>query len=151
MAAMFRFCILLSAVAIPNIALSETTALNTEMTVLSSTTKWTNSSGSTMVLALSPAAAQPYVFNVSGHYVNKATGFGCQGTSFPLSGVYYSNTQVISFSVAWSNSSQDCQSVTGWTGYFDFLKPTPELIADWNLAFKTANGKTIMQGNDVFK
>jgi len=116
------------------------------------TAYWTNQSGSTMTLAFDCNGSQVAVCTVSGSYVNNVTGYRCKGTSYPITGVYYSKTGTISWSVAWSNSYQDCASVTGWTGYLDPFSPGPlKLVTNWNLAYSTGRGVlAIMQGKDTF-
>jgi hypothetical protein len=87
---------------------------------------------------------------VSGVYVNNASGFLCKGTAYPLNGIYYANTQTISFSVAWSNANEDCQSVTGWTGYIKFSQSPLTMYTNWNLAFSGIGGQQIEPGKDIF-
>jgi len=116
-----------------------------------STSYWTNQSGSTMALTFDCNGSQPGVCQLSGVYVNNATGFNCQGTPYPLVGVYYINTQTVSWSVAWSNAFEDCASVTGWTGYLSFSSSSLQLVTYWNLAYSTGgSGRAIMQGQDTF-
>ncbi|MFQ1702155.1 avidin/streptavidin family protein [Loktanella agnita] len=97
---------------------------------------------------LSPS--QPATYIVSGYYVNNTQGYNCQGTAYPITGIYYANTQTLSFSVAWSNSSEDCQSVTGWTGYVDYGATPLQMVTNWNLAYESTGGSQIMQGQDTF-
>ncbi|MFP6756808.1 MAG: avidin/streptavidin family protein [Alphaproteobacteria bacterium] len=122
---------------------------NPGMGLLASGLSWTNQSGSVASLTFT-ASSQPGTYVMSGYYVNNVAGYGCQGTPYPLSGIYYVNTQTISFSVAWSNSSEDCQSVTGWTGYFDVSQSPMTMTTNWNLAYSTGSGQAIAQGKDVF-
>lgn len=73
---------------------------------------WTNQSGSTLhIEAISPTGM------VTGHYINRAAGFACQNTVYPVTG--WLNGTAITFSVTWTNATQSCNSVTGWTGSFD--------------------------------
>ncbi len=116
-----------------------------------SATHWTNQSGSTMTLLFNCDGSQVGVCQLSGTYVNNAAGFLCQGTPYPLTGVYYINTQTISWSVAWSNAHEDCASVTGWTGYLDISSNPLQFETDWNLAYSTGgSGRAIMPGHDTF-
>jgi hypothetical protein len=81
--------------------------------------------------------------------VNNAAGFGCQGTHYPLSGIYYIGSSTMSFSVAWSNAYADCKSVTGWTGYYSYSDQ--RIHTDWNLAYLQSTGNPmIASGSDVF-
>lgn len=123
--------------------------LSPEAEFLASATSWTNQSGSVASISFT-ASTQPATQEVSGTYINNAAGFNCQGTPYPLSGIYYINTRTISFSVAWSNSSEDCQSVTGWTGYIDLGQTPFKMVTNWNLAYSGASGPEILQGSDTF-
>lgn len=114
-------------------------------------TYWTNQGGSTMTLVLNCAKSQFGVCPASGTYINNEAGFNCQGTPYPLTGVYYINTQTISWSVAWSNANEDCQSVTGWTGYLNLTSNPLQFVTNWNLAYSTGgSNRTILQGQDTF-
>lgn len=107
---------------------------------------WTNQAGSTASFTFSQTS-QPATYSVTGVYINREAGYRCQNTPYPLTGIYYANTLTISFAVAWSDASQDCQSVTGWTGYFgDRL----QLETNWNLAFRNGSTPSIASGKDVF-
>ncbi len=119
------------------------------MRLLAEGTSWRNQRGSVASITFT-LSSQPGTYVLSGNYVNNAAGYQCQGTPYPLSGIYYANTQTLSFSVAWSNSSANCQSVTGWTGYFDLSQSPITMITDWNLAYSTGSGGAILQGQDVF-
>jgi hypothetical protein len=103
---------------------------------------WTNQSGSVMTLNFGPGAA------VSGTYVNNAAGFGCQGTPYALSGWVLGN--FISFSVAWNNGIENCNSVTGWTGYAHIAGGTVQIQTNWSLAYQSGSGPQIMTGQDTF-
>lgn len=93
-------------------------ALEIDPRLTDSATYWTNQGGSTMTLVFKCGESQFGVCPLSGTYINReGGGFHCQGTPYPLTGVYYINTQTISWSVAWSSAYEDCASVTGWTGY----------------------------------
>ncbi|MEM8638721.1 MAG: avidin/streptavidin family protein [Cyanobacteria bacterium P01_G01_bin.54] len=124
-----------------------------EAQLANSTTHWINQGGSKMTLVLANCGvSQPIVCQASGTYVNNEPGYKCQGSPYPLTGVYYINTQTISWSVAWSNGHDDCQSVTGWTGYLGSNSSGQlQFLTDWNLAYATSGGgRTIQQGKDTF-
>jgi len=106
-------------------------------------TKWVNQVGSVATLYFDTNTG-----TVTGTYVNNAPGFQCQGTPYPLSGWILSD--FISFSVTWINGAQNCNSVTGWTGYAFQSGNTIKLQTNWNLAYQGANGPTIQAGQDVF-
>ena len=78
---------------------------------------------------------------ITGSYVNNAAGFQCQGTSYPLVG-WYLNTAT-TFSVIWSNSAANCNSVTAWTGNY----VGGNFVMDWSLS---QTGGPILMGKDTF-
>ena len=100
---------------------------------------WTNQSGSTLhIEVISPGGM------ITGHYINRAAGFGCQNTAYPVTG--WLNGTAVTFSVTWINSTQSCNSVTGWTGSFDPSFTT--LTTNWVIA---RNGSTELRtGQSVF-
>ena len=100
---------------------------------------WTNQSGSTLhIEAVSPGGM------ITGHYINRAAGFSCQNTAYPVTG--WLNGTAITFSVTWTNSTQSCNSVTGWIGSFDPSFTT--LSTNWVIA---ANGsQELRTGQSVF-
>ena len=103
---------------------------------------WQNQSGSTMTLNFDTNGG------VTGYYVNRAAGTGCQNSYYPLVGRYNSN--YISFSVSWSNSVETCNSATAWAGYFYFSNGESQIVTDWNLAYQGASGPAIESGSDTF-
>lgn len=103
-----------------------------------------------MSLTFTPDPSSGKIYDLSGYYINNAPGFSCRGTPYALTGRYYVNTQTLSFNVVWTNASEDCQSVTGWTGYINLSSPLT-IQTDWNLAYVNSSGqKTIDSGSDVF-
>ncbi|MBL4892401.1 MAG: hypothetical protein JKX91_11395 [Rhizobiaceae bacterium] len=131
-------------------AMADSQTVSAEMQMLSTATSWVNQSGSVASISFAAAPTQPATYIVSGHYVNNAAGYQCQGTAYPLNGIYYTNTQTISFSVAWSNSTENCQSVTGWTGYIDLSTSPLKMITKWNLAYLNSGSQQIFPGSDTF-
>jgi len=120
-----------------------------DLEILSQQSTWTNQSGSMATIDLS-RSSQPYTYTVSGVYVNNAPAFKCRGTPYPVTGIYYANSGMISFNVAWSSANEDCGSVTGWTGYIVFNRASAHMITDWNLVFTGAVGPQIALGKDTF-
>jgi hypothetical protein len=100
---------------------------------------WTNQSGSTLYIdSVAPGGM------VTGRYINRAAGFACQNTAYPVTG--WLNGTAITFSVIWTNSTQSCNSVTGWTGSFDLSFTT--LSTNWVIA---RNGsRELTTGQSVF-
>lgn len=130
-------------------ALGDDQSSKAKAEMLATTSSWVNQSGSVASLSFT-ASTQPGTYTVSGTYINNAAGYECQGTPYPVSGIYYANTQTISFAVSWSNSSEDCQSVTGWTGYIDLATSPLVMTTNWSIAYQTNNGHAISQGSDTF-
>ncbi len=81
---------------------------------------------------------------MTGYYINRAAGFQCQNTAYPVTGWIYG--RAISFTVVWQNTAENCQSVTGWTGFFSADFST--ITTNWLLA--VSGGTTIGSGQDVF-
>jgi Avidin family len=101
---------------------------------------WTNQSGSTLYIdAIAPSG------QITGHYINRAQGFGCQNISYPVTGWTYGTS--ITFTVKWQSSTQSCNSITSWTGFFYNGKITTL----WQLVVNgSTNPNQILQGSDVF-
>lgn len=118
--------------------------------LLEHATSWTNQSGSVADISFSKTSV-PDIYQVTGTFLNNASGFGCRGTPYQLVGSYYAGTQTISFTVAWSNSTANCQSVTGWTGYIDLSVSPLTMTTDWNLAHIFAAEHQISRGADIFQ
>lgn len=138
------------AVAVPEYSFADSQKSSFEQDMIEVASSWTNQSGSVASISFEQSTSQPHVYVVSGTYVNNNDQYQCKGTPYPLSGVYYTNTETISFSVAWSNSSEDCQSVTGWTGYIDVGSSQIKMETNWNLAYSDPSGWQIEQGEDTF-
>jgi len=114
---------------------------------------FSNQLGSTMSLTFTQSNTQAGVWTLSGQYVNNAPNTNCRGTPYPVQGVYFPNTSVstMSFSVAWTNSYENCNSVTGWTGYLSVVGGGHlQINTDWNLAYQSSTGGAISSGADVF-
>jgi hypothetical protein len=111
--------------------------------VTSASSTWKNQSGSTMLIAIDTFG------NVTGQYINRAQGTGCQNSPYPLVGRVTGD--FIAVSVAWNNSTENCNSVTGWTGYAQVSGSNVEIVTNWNLAYQSASGGKIEQGKDTFQ
>ncbi len=99
---------------------------------------WVNQSGSTLTIT-------GYGANNSftGYYINRAAGFGCQNTQYPVSG--WVNGFTIGWSVNWANSTQNCGSVTAWAGYYS--SASGQILTKWSLA---TSAPDIIVGGDTF-
>jgi len=110
---------------------------------------WKNEGGSIFTItSIDPASGQ-----MSGNYINNMKGYKCQGTPYPVTGYVYGN--MISWSVSWRTNKlsdiagNDCNSVTGWTGYYD--SASNKILTDWNLAYLAAPSiYKIMKDKDTF-
>lgn len=102
---------------------------------------WTNQSGSTFYIDSVAPSGQ-----LTGHYINRAQGYGCQNTAYPATGWIYGTA--ITFTVDWINATEACNSITSWTGFYY----NGQITTLWQLV---VNGSTstsqIIQGSDVFK
>ena len=101
---------------------------------------WTNQRGSTLYLEALSANGQ-----ITGYYVNRASGTSCQNIPYPLVGWVYGSG--ITFTVKWQGSIQSCNSITSWTGFLY----QGRINTLWQLVINgsTSTGQ-IQQGNDIF-
>lgn len=138
-------------------ASAESQGVSLENGLVATTTGWTNQDGSVAHFQVAGSTSQPHTYSVKGTYINNASGYGCQGTPYPLTGTYYFNPSVaggielLTFSVAWSNASADCMSETSWTGFLTQNGSTWEIVTQWHLAFQSPAGYQIKSGSDTFK
>lgn len=102
---------------------------------------WTNQSGSVLTIGSIDGQGQ-----ITGSYVNKASGYRCQNIPYPVTGWVYGSA--ITFTVKWQSSSESCSSITAWTGFLDNQGQIETL---WQLV---VNGSTstnqILKGSDTF-
>lgn len=111
---------------------------------LKGATTWVNQSGSIMTISVNSKGA------VSGQYINRAAGTKCQGTPYKISGWALNN--FISFSVRWDNAHENCNSITGWTGYATADSSGKiNIKTKWNLVYQSASGSQIQPGEDTFQ
>lgn len=108
--------------------------------ILASRGGWVNQSGSVLLISM-PAGGM-----FTGTYINNAAGTGCLGGSFPLTG--RTTGSHMAWSVAWTNATANCNSVTAWAGNFN--SSTGVLTTKWSLAYTSQGGGIIETGSDVF-
>ena len=104
--------------------------------------KWVNELGSEMeIVTVDPNGA------ITGIYINRAAGFDCQDEPMALSG-WLNRGLLISFSVRWKNEHVDCDSLTGWTGYY----ASGQIFTNWELVYISARTglPTRLDGSDTF-
>ncbi len=110
-------------------------------TILQALSAWTNQSGSTLYIDTIGSNGL-----LTGTYINRAQGYGCQNISYPVTGWVYGTA--ITFNTIWQSTTESCNSITAWTGFYH----QGAISTLWQL---TINGSTsssqILQGNDTFK
>lgn len=105
---------------------------------------WQNQRGSTLYIEDIDSEGK-----ITGHYINRASGFNCQGTPYPLTGWVLENTNTITWTVKWENTSENCSSLTSWTGFFS--SDCQSMSTLWQLVVNgTTSTKQIWQGADNF-
>ena len=102
---------------------------------------WENQSGSTLQIDSIGSDGL-----ITGTYINRASGYGCQNISYPVTGWAYGTA--LTFNTLWESASESCNSITAWAGFLS----QGQISTLWNL---TINGSTsasqIIQGSDTFK
>ncbi len=101
---------------------------------------WTNQSGSTLYIDSIDTSGK-----LTGHYINRAAGYGCQNIAYPVTGWVYGTA--ITFTTLWQSSTVSCNSITAWTGFLY----QGQINTQWQLVI---NGSTspqqIVKGSDLF-
>jgi hypothetical protein len=101
---------------------------------------WTNESGSTLYINSIASNGQ-----LSGTYINRAAGWGCQNTPYPVTGWVYGTA--ITFTVNWQNATESCNSITAWTGFYYQGK----INTLWQLVVNNSTSTSqIYKGADTF-
>ena len=118
-------------------------------TVLQNPSNWDNNNGSVMTIELEPLDTAG-VFAITGSYVNEVPNTGCQGLPYPVIGFYNENTSQIAFAVSWANPTEDCTSMTSWTGYARPAGGGLELKTKWHIISSRDGGEPVRAGDDVF-
>lgn len=112
-----------------------------ELTALSA---WVNQDGSTLYINSINSQGQ-----LSGSYINKAAGYACKNSPYPVNGWVFGTA--ISFSTKWQNSVESCNSITSWSGFYTNVGGQGKISTLWQLVI---NGSTspsqIIKGQDVF-
>lgn len=105
---------------------------------------WKNQRGSTLHIEDIDTEGK-----ITGYYINKAKGYACQGTPYPVTGWVLEGTNTITFAVKWENTVENCSSITAWTGFFN--KDCDRLTALWQLVINGATDPSqIIKGMDTF-
>lgn len=103
---------------------------------LNALTIWQNQRGSTFSLD----TYNPQTGAITGTYINRAAGFSCIGTPYPVVGWILGSA--MTWSVIWNNNYQNCNSVTGWSGFY----ANDTITTKWVLSSQAS----ILTGDDVF-
>jgi hypothetical protein len=110
-------------------------------TSLQALSAWTNQSGSTLYIDTIGSNGL-----LTGTYINRAQGYACKNISYPVTGWVYGTA--ITFNTIWQSTTESCNSITAWTGFYYQGK----ISTLWQL---TINGSTstsqILKGSDTFK
>lgn len=102
---------------------------------------WTNQSGSTLYIDSVGSDGL-----LTGTYINRAAGYGCQNISYPVTGWVYGTA--ITFNTVWKSTTQSCNSITAWTGFY--YKGAISTL--WQLSVNGSSSTSqILQGSDTFK
>jgi len=108
------------------------TSLTASAQVLPPFSSWVNQRGSSLYVGFVNGN------QFSGTFINRASGFQCQGIPYPANGMVYPNGAV-TFVVNFTN----CDSVTTWTGQ---VKGS-QIPTKWTLVYRN---KPYMRGTDLF-
>lgn len=118
-----------------------TYADSNQSTSLQAHSAWTNQDGSTLYIDTIRSDGL-----LTGTYINRAQGYNCQNISYPVTGWVYGTA--ITFNTIWQSTTESCNSITAWTGFYYQGK----ISTLWQI---TINGSTstsqIIQGSDTFK
>ncbi len=105
---------------------------------------WQNQSGSQLFIENIDSYG-----NITGYYVNHASGFPCKDTPYPLTGWMLDNSNIITFSVKWQNAMQNCMALTSWIGYVGEDGKT--ITTHWQLVKDGCSElDNILMGDDIF-
>lgn len=101
---------------------------------------WTNQSGSTLYIDSIGSNGQ-----LTGTYINRAQGYGCQNIAYPVTGWVYGTA--ITFTTTWQSAAESCNSITAWTGFLY----QGQIQTLWQLVINgSSSTKQIIQGADTF-
>ncbi|MDB4456237.1 avidin/streptavidin family protein [bacterium] len=102
--------------------------------------QWINQLGSTLTISTIDSSGL-----LTGSYVNKAAGYPCQDTAYPVTG-WVDGTAIV-FNTLWINSTESCNSITAWTGFYY----NDEISTLWQLVSDGATSTSeISSGSDTF-
>ena len=115
-------------------------AAKSDSVSISANTQWVNQLGSTLTITAIDSSGL-----LSGNYINKAAGYHCQDTAYPVTG--WVDGTAITFNTLWINSTESCNSITAWTGFYY----NNEISTLWQLVKDGATSTSqISSGSDKF-
>ena len=125
---------------VPLLASFSATAEKMETVSITASTQWTNQLGSTLTITAIDSTGL-----LTGSYVNKAAGYPCKDTAYPVTG-WVDGTAIV-FNTLWINGIESCNSITSWTGFYY----NNEISTLWQLVEDGATATSqISSGNDTF-
>ena len=117
-----------------------TIAAEDEAVSISANTQWINELGSVLTITTIDSTGL-----LTGNYVNKAAGYPCKDTAYPVTG-WVDGTAII-FNTLWINSTESCNSITAWTGFYY----NNQISTLWQLVEDGATAVSqISSGSDTF-
>ncbi|WP_445945773.1 avidin/streptavidin family protein [Shewanella sp.] len=117
------------------------TLMAQELTAMSA---WVNQDGSTLYINSINAQGE-----LTGSYINRAAGFACQNSPYPVNGWVFGTA--ISFSTKWLNSVESCNSITSWSGFYNNAGGQGKISTLWQLVVNGSSSPSqILKGQDVF-
>tara|TARA_B110000879_G_scaffold73478_1_gene102635 strand:- start:627 stop:1124 length:498 start_codon:yes stop_codon:yes gene_type:complete len=117
-----------------------TIAAEDEAVSISASTQWINELGSVLTITTIDSTGL-----LTGNYVNKAAGYPCKDTAYPVTG-WVDGTAII-FNTLWINSTESCNSITAWTGFYY----NNQISTLWQLVEDGATAVSqISSGSDTF-
>jgi hypothetical protein len=115
-------------------------AAEDETVSISANTQWINELGSVLTITGIDSTGL-----LTGNYVNKAAGYPCQDTAYPVTG--WVDGTAITFNTLWINSTESCNSITAWTGFYY----NNQISTLWQLVEDGATATSqISSGSDAF-
>ena len=115
-------------------------AAKDETLSISANTQWINELGSVLTINTIDSTGL-----LTGSYVNKAAGYPCKDTAYPVTG--WVDGTAITFNTLWINSTESCNSITAWTGFYY----NNQINTLWQLVEDGATSTSqISSGSDAF-
>lgn len=129
----FIFCVLLFS---KNVMADESSSPFAAMSA------WQNQRGSIFTIDRVDADGK-----LTGTFINRAQGYLCQNIPYPVVGWIYGTA--ISFTTKWQSTTESCNSITAWTGFYNRDSGKIETLWDLSISGSTERSQ-ILQGQDTF-